>query len=59
LEGGLTPLESRILSLANANEAWNARMGTMSTTAREAQALENLAGLTARLEVMARHLWRP
>lgn len=48
----LSPLESRIQSLSNANQAWDARVDANTTTMQEASALEKLAGLTARLEVI-------
>ena len=50
LEEELSPLESRIQSLANAQEAFDARKKSASTTLEEVNALDSLAGLTARLE---------
>lgn len=54
----LSPLESRIQSLANAQEAFDARKSNPAATAEEVAALESLAGLTARLEVGRRGLGR-
>lgn len=50
LEQELSPLESRIQSLANAQEAFDARKASIVTTQEEMNALDNLAGLTSRLE---------